>query len=67
MKIRWKDPLDVAFLIASVATAVLAMLKLSGVIEWDWRWVMVPVWVVTGSVALMGAVSFGRWLSGNKR
>ena len=67
MKIRWKDPLDVAFLIASVATTVPAMLKLSGVIEWDWRWVMLPVWVVTGLVALMGAVSFVRWLSGNKR
>jgi len=67
MKIRWKDPLDVAFLIASVATAVLAMLKLSGVIEWDWRWVMLPIWAVTGLVALMGAVSFVRWISGNKR
>ena len=67
MKIRWKDPLDVAFLIASVATTVLAMLKLSGVIEWDWRWVMLPIWAVTGLVALMGAVSFVRWISGNKR
>ena len=67
MKIRWKDPLDLAFLIASVATAVLAILKLSGVIEWDWRWVMVPVWAVAGWVAVMRAVLFVRWISGNNR
>ncbi len=36
-----------------LGSALLALLKLAGVIGWDWLWVLVPLWGAAALVALM--------------
>jgi len=63
---RWRDPLQIAFVAAMVASCILLLLKLSGVVKWNWRWILSPIWIVTGVVAVMSAISFVRWILGKR-
>jgi len=63
---RWKDPLQIAFVAATVASCVLLVLKLCGVVRWNWRWILAPIWLVTGVVVAMSAISLVRWILGNR-
>jgi hypothetical protein len=39
-------------------------LKLTGVIDWSWWWVLSPIWIVAGLVLLaISLAAFGQWCS----
>lgn len=47
-------------------TIVFITLKLTGVIDWSWWWVLSPIWISLGIVLTILAVVFG-WLFATKR
>lgn len=40
----------------SMLTLLFVGLKLGGVIEWSWWWVLSPVWITAGLAAVVGVI-----------
>lgn len=40
----------------SLLTIAFIVLKLTGVIDWSWIWVLAPVWIAAGIVLVCGLV-----------
>lgn len=52
--------------IVSILTMVFIVLKLSGVIKWNWIWVLSPIWIsaLTAVVLFAGILIGGRLKNG---
>ena len=52
--------------IVSILTIVFIVLKLSGVIKWNWIWVLSPIWIsaLTAVVLFAGILIGGRLKNG---
>ena len=52
--------------IVSILTIVFIVLKLSGVIKWNWIWVLSPIWIsaLTAVVLFAGILIGGRLTKG---
>lgn len=44
--------------LCSTLTVIFIVLKLVGVIEWSWLWVLAPTWIPTAILALIWAAKF---------
>lgn len=42
----------------SLVTVAFIVLRLTGVIDWSWWWVLAPIWVSLAIVAVIGIVGF---------
>lgn len=42
--------------LSSVLTVVFVVLKLCGLIDWSWWWVLSPIWISIGLAAVVGAI-----------
>jgi hypothetical protein len=48
----------------SVLTLIFIVLKLCGVINWSWVWVLSPLWISFGlALVIIVAVVLGSWIS----
>ena len=47
-----------SFPIASILTIVFVVLKLTNVISWSWWWVLSPLWIPLGFIAILFVVVF---------
>lgn len=54
--------------VVSVLTIVVIALKLSGVIQWHWVWVLSPVWITVAiaviiftAILVAGRIKKGKW------
>ena len=41
--------------IFTLLTVAFIVLKLTGVIDWDWVWVLAPFWMIDGSILSLGS------------
>lgn len=45
-------------------TLIFITLKLCGVINWSWLWVLSPIWIGWAvALVIIGAVALGAWIS----
>ena len=53
--------------LASVLTIVFVVLKLVGVINWSWVWVLSPIWIsfILGALILVGVILY--WVHEDKK
>ena len=53
--------------LASVLTIVFVVLKLTGVIDWSWVWVLSPIWIsfILGVLILVGVILY--WVHEDKK
>lgn len=42
--------------LGSVLTVIFVVLKLCGLIDWSWWWVLSPIWISIGLAAVVGAI-----------
>ena len=54
--------------IVSVLTIIFSVLKLLGVIQWSWIWVLSPIWIsaviavaVFSVILIVGRIKKGKW------
>ena len=54
--------------IVSVLTIIFIVLKLLGVIQWSWIWVLSPIWISAGIavavfsvILIVGRIKKGKW------
>lgn len=52
----------------STLTLIFIVLKLVGVIDWSWAWVLLPIWIsavclmiVFGAILIGGRIKKGKW------
>lgn len=49
---------------SGLLTIAFIVLKLCGVINWAWIWVLAPLWIGWGLVlVIIGAVALGAWIA----
>ena len=47
-----------SFPIASILSIVFVVLKLTNVISWSWWWVLSPLWIPLGLIAILFVIVF---------
>lgn len=50
----------------SLLTVLFVGLKLTGVIDWSWWWVLSPLWISAGIVGIVLAVALGIYVGASK-
>ena len=57
-RINNNSTVTTSFPIASILTIVFVVLKLTNVISWSWWWVVSPLWIPLGLIAILFVVVF---------
>ena len=57
-KINSNQTVTTSFPIASILTIVFVVLKLTNNISWSWWWVVSPIWIPLGLIAILFVVVF---------
>jgi len=57
-KINSNQTVTTSFPIASILTIVFVVLKLTNNISWSWWWVVSPLWIPLGLIAILFVVVF---------
>ena len=57
-RINNKQTVTTSFPIASILAIVFVVLKLTNVISWLWWWVLSPLWIPLGLIAILFVIVF---------
>ena len=57
-RINSNQTVTTSFPIASILTIVFVVLKLTNHIDWNWWWVVSPIWIPLGLIAVLFVVIF---------
>ena len=57
-RINNNSTVTTSFPIASILTIVFVVLKLTNVISWSWWWVLSPLWIPLGLIAILFVIVF---------
>ena len=54
-------------LLVTAITLLFAMMKFTGMVDWDWLWIFAPLWTLIGLELFTGIVFFGMYKANKQK